>query len=76
MARKPRTPRTPRSLSPDTVLSPEMAPIADENNNRDSVPTADLSAESDVFILPDEAVSFSEPEHALVRDMFATAPSE
>ncbi|MBR5951171.1 MAG: FtsQ-type POTRA domain-containing protein [Actinomycetaceae bacterium] len=76
MARKPRSPRSARSLSLGgqktySVASP-TAPIVD---NRDSVPTADLSGEDYPFLVPDEPVIQidDEPTHdaGAVRHLFS-----
>lgn len=77
MARKPRTPRAPRSLSPETVASSfTFSSVEDVKDNRDSVPTADLSTEGDVCGLDDEIIHYDEPANEIVRDMFAIVPDE
>lgn len=75
MARKPRTPRTPRSLSLETTVSQpdSVVSIEEEKELRDSVPTADLSAEGDIFISQNEVLDYGEPVHEVVRDMFAAS---
>ncbi|MBR6459488.1 MAG: cell division protein FtsQ/DivIB [Actinomycetaceae bacterium] len=81
MARKPRSPRTPRALSLETesAYSPAM-PLDIDATNRDSVPTADLSAEGNPFVVVDEPIvqidGEESQETAVVRDIFSGSSFE
>lgn len=78
MARKPRSPRTPRALSLETESAYSSAkPLDMSSSNQDSVPTADLSAEDNVFMLVDEPIvqieNELEQEAGVVHDIFSAS---
>lgn len=80
MARKPRSPRAVSSLSltSDSLYSPSALEKS-EYDNRDSVPTADLSADDNPFmrVVDDPIVQIdgeTEQETEFVHDIFSVSP--
>lgn len=81
MARKPRSPRPPRSLSLETESAYSSSePLEKDVNNRDSVPTADLSSEDNIFALVDEPVVQIEDSHeyevGVIHNIFSAPSAE